>query len=82
MILSNIRGKLAEQSNWGKRMLVSSFGYLNKNTGILNGIRQDNKIQSDPVVNQGLVSDTKSQNKSLQTELKQVSNAKRLDVIA
>lgn len=37
-------------------MLVSSFGYLNKGSNSVSGVRLDNKAQIKPLVNQGFVS--------------------------
>ena len=63
-------------------MLVSSFGYLNKNSNSLNGIRVENIKPQKPIVNQGLTFDEKN-NKNIESmPQKSVDNAKRLDVIA
>ena len=56
MILSNIYDKVLKRIYWGKEMLVSSFGYLNKNSRTVNGIRTESNKQQKPIVNQGLVS--------------------------
>ena len=42
-------------------MLVSSFGYLNKNANSVNGVIVDNKAKVKPVINQGFVSNVYAQ---------------------
>ena len=54
-------------------MLVSSFGYLNKNTGAVNVIRTEGSKQQKPLVNQDLafdmaVNDKQSAGKTQKTE--------------
>ena len=62
-------------------MLVSSFGYLNKNSGMLNGVRvENNKIQT-PIVNQRLSFDEKVDNKITDMNEKSANKTKHFDVI-
>jgi len=57
LILSNVCDIVVKQINWGKEMLVSSFGYLNKNISMANGVRTDNVKDQKLVVNKGLAFD-------------------------
>lgn len=63
-------------------MLVSSFGYLNKSSNLVNGIRVESNKPQKPIVNQGLAFDEKTDKNTESMPAKSVDNAKRLDVIA
>ena len=56
MLLLIVYDTLDRQTIWGIKMLVSSFGYLNKGSNSISGVRIDNKNQVKPAVNQGFVS--------------------------
>ena len=63
-------------------MLVSSFGYLNKNSNSLNGIRVESVKPQKPIVNQGLTFDEKNSKNTEGMPTKSVDDAKHLNVIA
>jgi hypothetical protein len=82
--LSNVCDKVVKQISWGKEMLVSSFGYLNKNTNTINGIRTESNKQQKPIVNQGLVFDVPAEGKQPAEKTQKAESllAKCLNIIA
>lgn len=65
-------------------MLVSSFGYLNKNSNSVSGVRVDNKVQVKPMINQGFISNVYAQGEHSDAKpvKPECSEPKRLNVIA